>query len=195
MDEDKLLNKLKSNPDYLIGIPKGLEELRRGNKEVIRQSQIFAVSEINKIVSNLNRYFFTIALLLIPIIFSLVTLSNVREILNNGDSVLISEAFIFLLASLLCGLAHMLHEYFYWKKAEINFENQIKTWSVSFWPGVPLPSKIAGYIEEYNKTVKKVDEISAKLPKETLPIFLILQFTFLFIGIAQLASIAFRLLP
>ena len=174
----------------------GLERLRIGNKSDIRESQIEAFTGINKLTSEINKYLFTIATLLIPIIFSLVTIDIVRQKLNKGDSTLISYSLVFLLLSIIAGFIHMLAEYKFFRKWLGLEEKKLKQWSlISFWPGVPAPEKIKDYINEYNQAKNKVDEISLDMEKESSIIYLILQGFCLVIGIASIGIIVFRLLP
>jgi len=187
---------LKNNPNYLLDVCKGLEELRRGNKNDIKQSQIEAFLGANQVVSNINKYFFTVATLLIPIIFSLVTIDEIRRKLNQGDSVLVVLSIIFLFLSLIAGFIHMLVEYKFFRKWLKEEDRKLKLWSsTSFWPSVPLPDKIKDYINEYDSTKSKTDDISSEMEQESQTIYLIAQGTFWFIGVVSIICIIFRQLP
>jgi hypothetical protein len=191
MDKD-----LKSDRDYLRSVCEGLERLRIGNKSDIRESQIEAYTGVNRITSELNKYLFTLATLLIPIIFSLITIDIVRQKLNKGDSTLISYSLVFLLLSIIAGFAHMFAEYKFFKKWLGIEERKSKQWSlISFWPGVPAPEKIKNYINEYDQAKNRVDEISLDMEKESPTVYLILQGFCLFFGLASIGIIVFRLLP
>lgn len=191
----EIIERLRESPNYLIGVVEGLEELRRGNKDDIRQSQIHAHELLNTTVSSLNKYFFTIASLLVPLLISLVTVNDVRQRIDAKSSVLIAISLISLTASVVIGVGHIVSDYHFlkgWYKEE---SKKLKLWSKSFWPGVPIPSKIEGYIEEYNSTLEQVDKVTAAMDHQSTNIYIIGQGTFLFIGIFLIAIIVFRLLP
>lgn len=153
-------NALKNNPIYLSDTCKALEELRRANKDDIRQSQTQAFLGANKVVSDLNKYLFTVATLLIPILFSLVTVDEIRKRLNPGDNILIILSIFFLFLSLILGFIHMFSEYKFFRKWLKNEEKKLKVWSsTSFWPGAPSADKINEYIKEYDSKKLRVDDI------------------------------------
>ena len=193
MDKDSL----KSNSDYFLSVCKGLEDLRRGNKEDIRQSQIKALEGGNKVVSDLNKYLFAVATLLVPIIFSFVTINEARERLTTTDSFLITLSIVFLLFSIGAGFSHMITEYLFFKKWLGNQDRKLKLWAtVSFWPGAPLPEKIKDYIQEYNSIKARTEDIASEIEKEESPvIYLILQGVFWLIGVTPLIFIIFSKLP
>lgn len=187
---------LKNSPDYLLNVCKGLEDLRQGNKEDIRQSQIEALVGGNKVVSDLNKYLFTVATLLIPIIFSLLGVNEIRERLDQRDSVLIGASIIFLLLSLVGGFLHMISEIRFFKRWLKNTERRLKLWaSISFWPSVPTADKIKDYIKEYDSIKSRTDDILSEMEEESTRIFIFSQGIFWVAGIVLIAIIAFRQLP
>ncbi len=142
--------KLRENEQYLTDTCKGLEELRVSNKRNLRESQVIALNSLNKTLSDINKYFFTISTLLIPIIFSLINLPEIKKRLSNGDGVLIKMSLIFLMLSLLFGLIHMLADYKFYKKWLQNLEKKLEKWSaISFWPGNPLPEMVIKSVSRY----------------------------------------------
>lgn len=194
--EDEVIEKLKNNPEYLLRVCQGLEELRKGNKEDIRQSQIEAFEGGNKVVADLNKYLFSVATIVIPIIFSLTTIKEIRQILDQRSALLIKLSIISLFSSLFFGFFHMISEYNFFKIWLQNTEKKLKKWSsVSFWPGAPIPSKIKEYINEYETIKSQVDEIGADIERESSKINLILQAVFWSIGVLFITSATFYLLP
>ncbi len=191
MEED-----LKKDPSYLLKVCEGLEELRKGNKADIRESQIEAFNGLNKVTSDLNKYLLTVSTALIPIIFSLVTINEIRQKLNQRDGALIAVAIIFLFASLVLGFIHMISESRFFKKW-IKFEDKkLKLWaSTSFWPSAPIPTKIKEYIDEYDLIRKKVDEISTDMEKESTNIFLIGQGAAWLVGVLLVIIVTLGKLP
>lgn len=196
MDKEEFEKQIKRDPKYWWSVCEGLERLRIGNKNDIRQSQTEAFEELNKVVGNFSKYLFTIAALLIPIIFSLVTSDSIRKRLDQRDSVWISVALILLSASLVAGLVHMISEYKYNKNWLKNCEKRLKIWaSSSFWPSVPTPENIGKYMMEYEETRNKTDEIQSEIDRQSNLLFLVLQGIFLLFGMAPLVMVAIKLLP
>lgn len=193
---DRMDSESNTPENYLQKVCEGLEELRRGNKNDIRESQIEAVQGLNKITSDLNKYLFTVATFLIPILFSLVTLNEIRQKLDQKDGVLIALATIFLFVSLTLGFIHMVSESKFFKKTIYNADKKLKLWSsISFWPSAPLPNKVREYVDEYDSIKKKVDEISDEIESESTNIFLIGQGTFSLIGILLIIVVIFGKIP
>jgi len=187
----------ENDPNYLLDVCKGLEELRRANKDDVKQSQLEAFAGANTITSNLNKYLFTVASLLIPIIFSLISVNEIKQRLNQGDSVLIVLSLSFLFLSLIVGFIFMISEYMYFKKWLKNTERKLEKWSSSsFWPCTP-PSAgdINGYLTEYNLLKSRTDEISLEMEKESSSVFLIIQGFCWLIGVVLMICTIFRQLP
>lgn len=186
---------LKHNSAYLLEVCKGLETLRQDNKRDIRESQKEAVSGANKTLSDLNKYLFTVATLLIPIIFSLVGIKDIRESINPEDSILLKEAILFLFISLLIGFCHMMSEVGFYRKWLMNAEERLKLWSsISFFPGVPTAKQVGKYIKEYEGMIVKIDSISSEMKKQSTTIFIFLQGIFWTIGVILIVIVAFHLL-
>lgn len=169
-------NKLPDDPNYLLRVCEGLEQLRRGNRDDLRQSQVEGVQSHNRVVSDINKYLLTVATALIPIIFSLVTINEIRRKLNQRDDTLIEMALIFLFASLVFGFAHMISETLFFRKAIKSANRRLKLWaSISFWPGSPTLGKVKEYLDEYELLREKTADISSEYVNESTNIFLILQ--------------------
>ena len=191
-----MANSFRNDPNYLLKVCEGLESLRQGNKNDIRESQIEAFNGTNKIVSDLNKYLFTVGTLLIPILFSLVTIGDIRQRLDQRDSVLIMLSLVFLFTSLVSGFVHMISELKYFRKWLKNQDKKLRLWATtSFWPSDPSPEKIKDYINDYDSLKQKSDDIALEMEKESTMIFLIFQGVFWFIGIIPIVIIIFRYLP
>ena len=150
----------------------------------------------NKVVSDLNKYLFTVATLLIPIIFSLLGVNEIRERFDQRDDILIGASIIFLLLSLVGGFLHMISEIRFFRKWLKNTERRLKLWaSISFWPSVPTADKINDYIKEYDSIKARTDDISSEMEEESTMIFIFSQGIFWVAGILLIAIIAFRQLP
>ncbi len=187
---------LKDDRDYLRSVCEGLESLRVRNKTEIRESQIKAYNGVNKITSDLNKYFFTLSTLLIPIIFSLVSVNVIRQRLNKADSMLITISLLFLIVSIIFGFVHHRVEYIFYVKMLKNKTKQLKMWSaISFWPADPSPEKIRNYFNEYESIRKKTTEIEEEMEVSSSLIPFVLQGFCLLVGIMSIMSIVFRILP
>jgi len=186
----------KNDPNYLLKVCEGLEELRRGNKNDIRESQVKQVDGLNRVISDINKYLLTVATALIPIIFSLVTINEIRQKLNQKDGNLIAAAIVLLFISLVFGFIHMITESSFFRKGIRSEEKKLKMWSsTSFWPGVPSPSKIKEYIEEYDSIKKNVDKILSEMPMESTNNFLVAQGVSWLLGLLFIVFVIFGKLP
>ncbi|QQG41859.1 MAG: hypothetical protein HYV90_00905 [Candidatus Woesebacteria bacterium] len=193
--DDEVIKTLRNDNTYLLEVCQGLEQLRVGNKSDIKQSQVEAFLAGNKVVSDLNKYFFGFATLLVPIIFSFSTVDEVRQKLDKSDSLLLELSLIFLFSSLVSGLLHMASEYKFFKRWLKNQDKKLKQWaSVSFWPSTPTPSKISQYLNEYESIKKETEIIDMENESESNLVHLIMQGTFWLIGIMLLIITVFRVL-
>lgn len=187
---------IKNDQPTLRDICKELENSRKDNKSADREAQIEALHSLIITISNFSKYIFTIVTLLIPIIFSLVTNNDIKNHLDQRDSVLIIGSLIFLFVSFLLGLTNMVFEIIFYRKWLKNQNKKLQLWSsTTFWPADTRPEKVQGYIKEHNSLVKMANEIEESLEKESSFIFLIGQVVFLIIGIIPIIIIIFRQLP
>lgn len=187
-------NNLQEDKEYLSDICKGLEDLRQGNKSDIRQSQIEAFSASNTVLSDLNKYLFYATTLLIPLIFSIVGIESFKNKLTQGDIALIKASLVFLFFSLIVGFCHMISDVIYYRKWQKNTERQLKLWSTtSFWPGVPIGSKIEDYINEYESIRSRTDDIASEMESQSTIIFILMQGIFWMSGAVLITLIGFAL--
>src|SRR5690606_28746680 len=132
--DNEIAKKLMEDHNYLLKVCQGLEQLRVGNKSDIRQSQTEAYHGENKVLSDLNKYLFGFATLLVPIIFSLSSVDEIRKNLDNSDGLLIELSLIFLFSSLIAGLMHIISEYKFFNRWHKNQDKKLKRWAtISFW--------------------------------------------------------------
>lgn len=194
--EKDAVKKLREDPTYLLRVCEGLEQLRVGNKNDIRQSQTEAYLGGNKVVSDLNKYLFSFTTVLIPVIFSLLSVTEIMKSLDKFDGLLIQLALVFLFSSLLAGLLHMVAEYKFFDKWLKNQNSKLKLWSsTSFWPSAPIPSKIEEYITEYDSMKKQADDIEDEMQNKSYLTNLIMQCVLSLTGILFLIITIFRILP
>lgn len=171
----------------------GLEELRKNNKADIRESQIYVLTSLNNSLSAINKYFFSLATVLIPIVAGLAGFKEVRINLEDVERVALAESIILILLSISCGFLHMLYdiEFFrFWLK---NADERLKLWSSSsFYPGNPLKAK--DYVEEYENIKNRTDQLQDLREKESTTFPLFLQGLFLSLAILLIAFAGFRLI-
>jgi hypothetical protein len=171
-------------------VAKGIESLRQGNKSDLRESQVYALAAHNKSISDINKYLFTIASLLIPLVASLIGIEDIRKNLNQVDKAIIIESIVLIIFSVLFGFIHTITDALFFKTWLDNVEERLKLWSTtSFWP--TNPSNVANHLDEYESLRKKADHIQDKIARTSsrLPIFiqgLCLLFAILLIAVVAL---------
>lgn len=187
--------KNENNSEFTIDLCKGLEDLRRGNVESIKQSRQIAFDGGNSAESNINRQLINAAALLIPVVFSLGSVQEIRSQLNQTNSLMVKISLIFMLVSLLLGLIHIYEDHVFYKKWFKLEEKKLKPWaSTSFFPSDP--AKIRAYLKEYESIKKQIDCMDSEVESsETTKIFLIIQSIFWLIGVLFLIIATFQLLP
>lgn len=184
---------LRNDPRYLVESVKALEELRSGNKDDIRVSQVMAVESANRTVTAINKYLFSISSVLIPFFTALVSFDELSRNLTNTDRGIAVTSLIFLGASLVFGLLHMVTDvifYRFWVKDQ---DQKLKIWSsTSFFPSNPF--KIKDYIDEYDLMKTRSDKISENTMQESLHIFLFLQGLFVLASLVLILVVGVELI-
>lgn len=190
-------SEFKNDKSYLMEVCKGLEELRVSNKHDVRQSQTEAFTGVNRSTSELNKLFFTISSLLIPTIYTLVSLNETRTALSAGkQSGFLVISLASLLVSLIFGTIHVVVDINFYKKWLRSETRKSRIWSsTSFWPGVPTPEQIKTYFDDYETKSKEITTITEQTPTETPETWLLLQGVFMISGLILLSIVAIMLLP
>lgn len=179
--------------DNLKDLTKALEKLRQDNAKSLRQSHLFAVSSANQIWSEIGKTMFSVSALIITIFTAVLGLSEIRDALDVSAKIFIGHSLIFLLLSMVLGFLHMLVETNFFVERAKNKAEQLRIWSyTSFWPSDP--TRMAEYIEEYNKMKQQTDALESSLDPKSTDIFLYLQGIFGATALIEILLVIFKLL-
>lgn len=164
---------------------KALENLRRDNKQDIRDSQIEAFREINKLSSDFNKYLFTFTTLFISLVFSIFGFTDFLEKITAGERFAILEALLFFLMSMMFGFMHIVSNIGFHKQWLVNTEERLQIWSTtSFFPGVV--HNFEKYLDEYDSMKVNAEDLSKELKKESSKLYIVIQAMLWFIGLIHI---------
>lgn len=173
---------------------KGLEDLRRNIVSSINEGRLIALSGGNKAESDINKQLINAAAFLIPVVFSLANIQEVRQHLNPTSGLMIKISIIFMFFSLLSGFVYILFTKLFYDKWVKLQENKLKPWAtISFFPADP--KKLESYLQEYEEVRKLVNSMGGIEPDVASTISLFVQATLWIIGVVFLIIVTFQLIP